>query len=366
MVKLMRPSLCIIGLAVVIAGFTTTLDTTFASDRKVSQSMLSVEAVKPKIEDWVMTLQANGLVTAWQDAYVASEVSNLKITDILVDDGSVVHKGDVLARLSQSSAIIDVHKQEAALSEAKANLTLARANAKRARQVKGKGSLSDQQVTEYLVAEQTAQANVKAAKAELENSQLTLTNTTLKAIDDGVITSRTAVLGDVVSIGDELFRMQRKGKIEWRAELDTQQITQVQIGQAATIFSPDGVQAYGHVRAIAPNLDNTTGRGLVYIQMESSNHVKAGSYVNGTITLRTSKALTVPETALVYRDGRTYVFTITQDSHVQQHTVRTGRHYNNAVEILEGIQKDQDIVKAGGAFLNHNAVVTVVSGGAAS
>jgi len=84
-----------------------------------------------------------------------------------------------------------------------------------------------------------------------------------------------------------------------------------------------------------------------------------GLYVTGQIELETTAALTVPETALVLRDGIAYVFTVDADRRASRIRVETGRRNGSEVEILSGLDRSTDVVTTGGAFLSDKAFVRV-------
>ncbi|MGO8655899.1 efflux RND transporter periplasmic adaptor subunit, partial [Rhizobium ruizarguesonis] len=116
--------------------------------------------------------------------------------------------------LSQDSVQADLRKQEAAVVTAQANLTKAKANADRARQLRSSGALSDEKIVEYFADEQTATASLASEEAALDSQKIKLDQTTVTAVDDGLITSRSAELGAVVSSGTELFRLVRQQRVE--------------------------------------------------------------------------------------------------------------------------------------------------------
>ncbi|WP_063840356.1 efflux RND transporter periplasmic adaptor subunit [Azospirillum thiophilum] len=322
-------------------------------------SVLTVTVTLPHTEDWARTLPASGALAAWQEAVIGAETGNLRITHLFADVGSTVTRGQELARLAQDSVQADIRKQEALVAQARATLTQAQANARRARLVKGSGALSEQQVTDYLVSEETAKASLASAQADLDSSRITLARTRIRAEDDGVVTSRSATLGAVVSAGTELFRLQRQGRVEWQAELDARQLPQVRPGQAARVTLPDGRIVEGTVRQTAPALNSGTGRGIVYVALPAGSGALAGSYASGTVELGTAPALTLPQSAVVLRDGRSLVFTIGDDDRVTRRIVATGRRRDDRVEILSGLSADARVVETGGAFLSDGATVTV-------
>ncbi|MFI4982329.1 MAG: efflux RND transporter periplasmic adaptor subunit, partial [Nevskiales bacterium] len=110
-------------------------------------------------------------------------------------------------------------------------------------------------------------------------------------------------LGSVVQPGSELFRLVRQGRIEWRAELTAEQLSQVRIGQKARIRLPDGKTAEGTVRMLSPTLDSSSRKALAYIDLAAGSAARAGMFAQGEILFGTASALTVPHTAVLLRDG---------------------------------------------------------------
>ncbi|WP_248802985.1 efflux RND transporter periplasmic adaptor subunit [Pseudomonas sp. MWU13-2100] len=321
---------------------------------------LSVETVQPRREDWPQERVASGALAPWQEAVISAETGSLRIASLNADIGDRVKQGQVLATLADDSVLAEENKQKAAVAQALAQLQEARSNARRAALVGQSGALSEQQLEEYRVKVQTAEANLAAANADLRTTRIKLTQTRIVAVDDGIISARKALLGDVVAAGAELFRMIRDGRIEWQAELDAQQLSGVQAGQPVRVTLPGGTQVEGRVRLVSPVLDSKTSRALVYVSLPVSSMARAGMYASGRIELPGRAALTVPDTAVVLRDGRSYVFVLGQDMHVSQQGVEVGRRRGQALEIVGGLAEQARIVRSGGAFLSDGASVTLV------
>lgn len=320
---------------------------------------LTVSVAQPELREWPRTLTANGVLAPWQQAVISAETGGLRITDILVDVGDEVRKGQLLATLSQDSLLAENTKQEAAVEQAKASLQLAEADARRAIHIGNSGAMSDQDLESYRIKAITAKADLAAAQAALKSIAIELQQTRIVAVDDGVITSRTALLGNVVSVGSELFRMTRQNRIEWQAELDARQLGQLAVAQPATLTLPDGKAITGKVRKISPTLDSNTSRALVYVSLPDDSAARAGMYASGHIDVGSTNALTIPDTALVLRDGRAYVFTLNDDMTVSRHAVTIGRQRDSRVEITDGLDKDARVVATGGAFLNEGISVSL-------
>ena len=139
-------------------------------------------------------------------------------------------------------------QNEAALAEAQVN-------AKRAQELKASGALSDQQINQYMTAERTAQARLDAQRAQANVQALRLRQTQVLAPDDGVISARSATVGAVLPAGQELFRMIRKGRLEWRAEVPSADLGRLKPGMRASVSTASGSAIDGKVRMVAPTVD---------------------------------------------------------------------------------------------------------------
>ncbi|MBW9063028.1 efflux RND transporter periplasmic adaptor subunit [Rhizobium herbae] len=320
---------------------------------------LTVAVATPVERRWPETVPASGWLKPWHEAIIAAEIDGLRVTDVLVDVGSVVSKGQALVRLADETIRAELRKEEAALASARADLAKARANADRARKVQGSGALSDEKINEYLIAEQTAIAGVESAEALLERQKIKLAQTTILAADDGLITSRSVQLGAVVSSGTELFRLIRQQRVEWQAEVSARYLPRIREGLTTTIVESGDRRVKGTVRLVGPTVSTDTGRALAYVALPAEAHLPIGLYVTGQIELETTAALAVPETALVLRDGIAYVFTVDADRRASRVRVETGRRNGSEVEILSGLDRSTEVVMTGGAYLSDKAFVRV-------
>lgn len=326
---------------------------------------LTVSTALPVQRQLPIALAANGNIVAWQEAIIGSESNGLRLTEVRVNVGDDVRAGQVLATFAAESIDADVAQSNASLSEALANAAEASANAKRARTLESTGALSAQQINQYLTAEQTAKARVAASRAMLAAQKLRLRHTRLLAPDSGIISARTATVGAVVPGGAELFRLIRRGRLEWRAEVTANELSRIRPGQPARIKLGNGSVVTGRVRMVGPTVDPQTRAALVYVDLPRSDgqnaSAKAGMFAQGEFDLGMSTALTVPQQAVVIRDGFTYVFQLNADNRVSQIKVRTGRRLADQVEILEGIAVDTRLVVNGAGFLNDGDLVKNVS-----
>ena len=322
---------------------------------------LTVTATVPAREEWPQALVANGNVVAWQEAVIGPEITGYRITEVLVDVGDRVKKGQLLARIASDTVASELAEAKASVAELEASASEAKGNAERARELREKGFYSAQLAAQYQTGGQTAAARLEAARARQRAAEVKMGKTGVLAPDDGIVSGRTAVVGSLTQNGQELFRLIRGGRLEWRAEVPSAMLARMAPGVVATLTGPGGERVSGTVRSVAPSVDPATRNGLVYVDLPADTAVKAGMFARGEFELGRSPALTVPQSAVVPREGFSYVFRLEAGDRVAQAKVQLGRRAGERVEVLNGLAVDARIVASGAGFLADGDVVKVVA-----
>jgi RND family efflux transporter MFP subunit len=331
------------------------------------KAALTVTVTQPQTARLPMKIAANGNIAAWQEASVGTEANGLRLAEVRANVGDVVKKGQVLAVFASDTVQADMAQAKASVAEAEATLAEAAANAQRARELQPAGALSGQQINNYLTAERTAQARLEAMRAALKVQQLRLAQTQVVAPDNGVISARSATVGAVLPAGQELFRLIRQGRLEWRAEVPSAELARVKPGMPASVSATSGaVPVTGKVRMVAPTVDAQTRNGIVYVDLSPSPDVRAGMYARGEFDIGQSDALTLPQSAVVLRDGFNYALRVGPESKVTQVKVGVGRRVGDRIEITSGLDAQAKVVASGGGFLTDGDVVKVVEAAAAT
>jgi RND family efflux transporter MFP subunit len=332
------------------------------SVKAAARPALTVSLTTPQMLDWAQVLPANGNVVAWQEAIIGAEIANFRITEVRVQVGDVVRKGQVLARIASDTVASELAEAKASVAELEASAAEARGNAERAKELREKGFYSSQLNTQYQTAQHTAQARLAAARARQQAADLKMSKTGVLAPDDGVISARSATVGSLTQQGQELFRLIRSGRLEWRAEVPSADLGKVRVGSVATLTAPSGETVRGTVRAVAPSVDPQTRNGLVYADLPATSAVRAGMFARGEFELAHSQALTLPQSAVVLREGFAYVFRMEGGDRVAQAKVALGRRVGERMEIVSGLDPAARVVATGAGFLADGDVVKVVDG----
>ena len=339
-----------------------------------AKAALTVTTAQPQRATLATAVHANGNVAAWQEAIVGAEVNGARLAEVRVNVGDVVRRGQVLATFAPDLIQADLAQSKAAVAEAEATLADAAANAQRARDLQASGALSAQQINQLLTAERTAQARLDALRAGSKLQQLRLQQTQVLAPDNGVISARGATVGAVVPAGQELFRLIRGSRLEWRAEVAASDLALLKPGQAVKVSAAGAPPVSGKVRMVAPTVDAATRNGIVYVDLPQPALLKAGMFARGEFETGMfargefetgqSSALTLPQTAVLLRDGFSYVFRVGADNRVTQTKVSVGRRSGDRIEVTSGLEPGARVVASGAGFLSDGDTVRVVDAAA--
>jgi RND family efflux transporter MFP subunit len=320
---------------------------------------LTVTATTPQPTMLPVSVSANGNVMAWQEASIGTEADGLRLAAVAVNVGDSVRRGQVLAVFASDTVVAELAQSEAAAAEVEAQLAEAEDNARRALELQKTGALSAQQIRQYVTAERTARARLEAMRAAERTQRLRLAQTRVLAPDDGVISARSATVGAVLPAGQELFRLIRRGRLEWRAEVAAPELAKLQPGQRVRVVPVGGEPVEGTLRMVSPVIDPQTRNGLVYVDLPAGAAARAGMFARGEIQIGTHQMTTLPQSAVLLRDGHAYVMRIDSDDKVIQTKVMAGRRVGDRIEITGGLDASARVVASGVAFLGDGDLVRV-------
>jgi HlyD family secretion protein len=331
-----------------------------------------------KLSDRVI---ASGLIAAVEEVQVAPLVEGQPLDQLLVDVGDMVTEGQVLAVLSKTT--LELQKTEAVASLAAARSSIAQAEAQlveartardEAQRVADRTAKLREQGTAPQAQADTARANAVAAdarvmvatqglestraqlalaEARLENVELNLSRTEVKAPVSGRIVARNAKIGAIATAaGQPMFVITRDAALELRADVAETDLLRLAPGQKARLraVGMTGVLE-GTVRLVEPAIDPVTRLGRARITVDSDNEsLRTGMFVEAEILAAETEGLAVPVTAIGSSSDGTTVMRVA-DGVVERVAVKTGIRDGGLVEITEGLNQGDTVVTKAGAFV---------------
>ena len=370
-------------------GFTTAA---FAQDTAIAKPRPpSISVITAKHGEIVETVDVTGTLMPRETISVGADVDGLRIDGLSADVGDTVAKGQVLARLEtdmldsnirlnnaqveRAGAMID--QAGAQITDAQSAAKEAAASLERAGPLAKKGIIGQDILDQRIAASSSARAKVNGAQQGLavaeadETAQiaqrdqwlLRKSKTEVKAPTAGLVLSRNARLGAIVSSGSgSLFEIARDGLIELEASVSEVALGQLSRGQKVEVYiTGRQVPVEGKVRLISPRVDQTTRLGIVDIALpQKAEGLHVGSFGRGVVEIAASNGVQLPRTAVVF-DGDETVVQVVKDGIVERRAVTLGLTTADIVEIRKGVLAGEDIVETAGAFVRDGDTVTPVT-----
>lgn len=324
-----------------------------------AQPALTVELTTPRQQTLSRTVAASGSVAARDELLIGSDASGVRLTEVLVDTGSRVQRGQLLARGDDAQLQAQLAQQLALIKQAQAEREQADANLDRAERIADSGIYSVEAVQTRRTAALAAAAKLELAQAQKRELDVRIAHTRVLAPAAGVISAKSASVGLVMNPGAELFRLIRDEQIEWRAELPEHALAQVQPGALVIVTFDDGRKLEGRVRLVAPTIDARSRNGLVYVALPPGTPLKAGGHAKGEIVVATAPMLTLPEAVVFNRDGSNFVYVVDHERKARLTRINTGARQRGLVEVSSGLAADARVVATGAGFVKDGEAVRV-------
>jgi RND family efflux transporter MFP subunit len=314
----------------------------------------SVTVVVPGQTQIPRTITASGPLAAKRDQPVGIAGQGGRVVRVLVDAGSWVRAGQVLAVVDRSVQTQQAAQLAAQVEAAKANAALAQSNYERAVALKDRGFVSKAEIDSKKAERDSAFANVRVAQAQLAATRAQIGQLNVLAPTPGLILARNVEVGQIVSPGSgALFRLAEDGQMEMRAQLSQQDLASLHAGMPASV-TPVGAQASiaGTVRLVAPVIDPQSRLGEVRITIPYTPDVKPGGFADARINSGTTTAPLLPQSAVLSDDKGNYVYIVNQKNEVERRDIKIGSVSDAGVTVAQGLSGSEAVVLSAGPFLN--------------
>ena len=314
----------------------------------------TVSVVVPGRSQVARVITASGPLGAKRDQPIGIAGAGGRVTQVLVDAGSWVKAGQVLAVVDRSVQIEQAAQLSASIQAARAQAALAQAEYDRAIALQARGFISKSDIDTKKATRDAAFAQVRVAQAQLGATRAQIGQLNVVAPVSGLILARNVEVGQVVSSGSTaLFRLAEGGQMEMRAQLSQQDLANVHVGVPATV-TPVGADApiSGSVWQVAPTIDPTSRLGMVRIAIPYTPAVKPGGFAQAAITSGTTTAPLLPQSAVLSDEQGNYVYIIDARNLVERRNIKIGNVSDAGVTIAEGLTGSESVVLSAGPFLN--------------
>jgi RND family efflux transporter MFP subunit len=314
----------------------------------------TVSVVVPGRSQVGRMITASGPLAAKRDQPVGIAGSGGRVVRVLVDAGTWVRGGQVLAVIDRAVQTQQASQLAAQVEAARANAALAQANYERAIALQGRGFVSKAEIDSKKATRDAAYAQVRVAQAQLAGARAELGRLNVVAPTSGLILARSVEVGQIVGPGTSaLFRLAENGEMEMRAQLSQQDLSLIHVGMPAQVTPVGSDRNYtGHVWQVAPVIDPQSRLGDVRIAVAYDPAMRPGGFAEARITAGTTTAPMLPQSAVLSDQDGNYVYVINGKNEVERRAIKIGAVSDSGVTIAEGISGNEAVVLSAGPFLN--------------
>jgi RND family efflux transporter MFP subunit len=314
----------------------------------------TVTVVVPGQSQVGRVVTASGPLGARRDQPVGVAGQGGRVVRVLVDAGSWVRAGQVLAIVDRSVQAQQAAQLAAEVDAAKANAALAQSNYERALALKDRGFVSKAELDSKKATRDAAYAQVRVAQAQLGATRAQIGQLNILAPAGGLILARNVEVGQIVSPGSgALFRLAEGGQMEMRAQLAQQDLAFVHVGMPAQVTPVGSDQSStGTVWQVAPVIDPQSRLGDVRITVPYSPAMRPGGFAEAKISAGATSAPMLPQSAVLSDDRGNYVYIVNGKNEVERRDIKIGSVNDSGVTIAQGLSGNEAVVLSAGPFLN--------------
>jgi RND family efflux transporter MFP subunit len=343
------------------------------------------------------SVTVSGTLAAEEQVMLSLKVTG-RLEELLVDLGSPVRRGQVLARLTPTDFEHRHRQAEAALQQARARLGLDPVAADESVDIEktsivrqAKATLDEarrqkERIATFVQRGISARADLESAEAQLQiadgryqdaieevrnrqavlaqrRSELALArqqleDTTLRSPIDGVIRERHAFAGEFRSAGTPVFTVVQQHPLRLQLAVPERAAGNIRVGQTVRVTVEGDADTYqGRVARLSPAI--TEGNRTLALEAavpNESGRLRPGTFAKAEIVTDEALGLVVPQSALVVFAGVEKLLVVT-DGKVKEQRVRSGRRLSgDRVEILEGVATGDLVITTPGGLADGAAV----------
>jgi RND family efflux transporter MFP subunit len=291
-----------------------------------------------------------------------------QITQIFVASGDRVRQGTPLIQIDPRRQEAAVSSQQAERAAREANVAFARQQQERARDLFGAGAISKQELEQAETALRTAEANLEALQAQVEQQQVQLRYYTVTAPTAGVVGDVPVRVGNQVTPQTVLTTVDQNDTLEVYVQVPVERADELRNGLPLQIWSSDGSELLTTttVGFISPHVDDETQSVLVKGTVRNPDgRFRSLQYVRARLVWKTTQGLVVPVTAVLRINGQYFAF-VAEEAKGQngqsglvarQRSVKLGPIAGDSYPVLEGIKPGERVVVSGAQKLADGAPI---------
>ena len=314
----------------------------------------TVTVVVPGRSQVARVLTASGALAARRDQPVGVAGEGGMVRAVMVDAGSWVSQGQVLATIDRSVQTQTAAQLAASIQVTRADAALAQNEFERSQTLVGRGFVSKADLDRKRAARDAANARIRVAQAQLGAVRAQIGRLDIRAPTSGLILSRSIEVGQVVGPGaGAMFRLAKGGEMEMRAAMSQQDLAFVRSGMAASVTPIGSDRSFsGSVHLVSPVIDPVSRQGEVRIAIPYDPTIRPGGFAEVKISAGGTIAPLLPQSAVLSDSKGNYVYIVNARNEVERRAVKVAAVGEGGISIAEGLSGQEAVVESAGPFLH--------------
>lgn len=322
---------------------------------------VSVSTIEAQYVNAVPQIKLSGSIEGKTSATISAKLAG-RIEQVVVKAGQHVKAGDVLARLESRELANAVRTAQQAVAKAQIDYELQIADYDRYQTLYAQHAISKQSLDTYDAKLRTAQAELSSAIASQSSAEQQYEYGIITAPVDGVVANVTATVGQVVSSGTSLMAVQDISEVYAVVNIEQKDLGKVTLGQKGevTVDTYDNKVFEGTLDTINPEAGSSNRMFSSKIKISNADGLlKSGMFIKAQLATGSAvPVITVPQSAIMQKQGLYYVFTAENNKAVR-HQVEIGDVTGDVIQIKTGIQPGMKIITSSTNKLKNGDLIRV-------
>jgi RND family efflux transporter MFP subunit len=347
----------LVGIAAVVVLVWETVSAHYAAaklkDVTEAEAVINVATTRPLAQAALGELILPGNVQANYEAPIYARTSGY-LKRWLVDIGTKVKAGQLLGEIESPEVDQQLRQAQADLATAEANQKIAALTAQRWRDLRSTDSVSKQEADEKIASAASGDAQMQAARANVQRLRELSGFEKIVAPFDGVVTARNTDIGQLIAAGENtgpaLFRVADTHRLRLYVTVPQTYAAAMNPGITAELVFPDrpGKSYTATLDSTSNAIDTATRTLLAQLVIDNKNgELLPGAYAEVHFKLppeTVGQSFKLPANVLLFRSDGLHVGTVDANNHVVLKEVQIGRDYGSDIEIVHGLSAEDNVI----------------------
>lgn len=306
------------------------------------------------------TIAVPGTIYSRNDVQVTAGVSGQLLS--VAEPGTIVRKGEPVARIDKRTLLLQREEQEALLERAAINIRQLESQLRRQRELQGSSLVSEFELEQTEANRDLAVADAQITKVRIRQIEDQIRRADVRAPFTGIVISRAYRGGEDVSRGEVLAQLTDITNMEVRAFVPLKHLSRTVVGDTINVLAADATYT-GKIRALVPTGDvrSQTFEAHIDLPVNAASEWTVGQLVSVAVPIRAREnVLAVPRDALVLRHNGQFVFRINDDNNAEQVSVELGDSSGDLIAVSGTLQEGDRVAIRGAENLRDGAAVKIL------